>query len=552
MLKTICAAIIVCLVNCAQAQNFNLKINEIIASNDNGTMDDFFEYDDWVEIFNPPGSGITNLAGYYLSDDIADLTKWQIPAVDAGVTTVLPNNFIVFWIDDDYNNMNSQGADHNAGFTLSSEGETFILTAPDGTSIIDSVTYPLMAPDISWGRTCDGCATWQYFNNVTFDDNNFEQQPLEYLYINEVQTINTSTYDDPQHEFDQWFEIYNPNSVQVNLANYYIGIDGNPLQWHVPSNNPYRSVIPAGGFLLIWCDNDLADDLNHAPFTLNTSGGTITLTAPDGSTSIDAYTYGALASDVSYGRQNDGSATSILFTIPTPSVSNALFIIQPQNVVINEILPANQTDTIDNAGDNSDWFEIYNPNNFPVNLGGYYCSDDPEVRNKWKIPTDFPDSVTVPANGWLIFWADADENQGVRHAAFRLSNLGEYLSISSPDGFTLADELEWGFIAPDTSYGRITDGADTWILFTGTTPEYSNGSGTVDIQESELTPLQVFPNPAHDVVRFNTQMNIQVYSITGAVIESYSKVTSLNISHYPSGYYLLKNDEGQIVRLLKN
>ncbi len=552
MLKSIHVLVFICLFTLVEAQNLNLRINEIVASNHAGTMDDFFEYDDWVEIFNPPGSGITNLAGYYISDDVADLMKWQIPADDAGVTTVLPNNFIVFWIDNDYSNTTSQGATHNDGFTLSSDGETFLLTAPDGITIIDSVTYPVMAPDISWGRSCDGCPNWQYFNNVTFEDNNFESQPIEYLYINEVQTQNTSTYDDPQHEFEQWFEIYNPNATQVNLANYYIGVNGNPLLWHVPANNPYRSVIPAGGFLLIWCDNDLADDLNHAPFTLNTTGGTITLTAPDATTSIDTYTYGTIAENSSYGRQNDGSAVSITFAIPTPSVSNALFIIQPEDIVINEILPANQTDTIDNAGDNSDWFEIYNPNNFAVNLGGYYCSDDPEVRNKWKIPTDFPDSVTVDAHGWLLFWADADENQGVRHAGFRLSNLGEYLSISSPDGYTLADELEWGFIAPDTSFGRITDGSDTWVLFTGTTPEYSNGAGTVSISEASSTPLKVYPNPAHDFVQFNSQMNIQVFSVSGALIETHSKITRLDISSYPAGYYLVKNDEGQVVRLIKN
>ena len=179
----------------AGAQNTNLRINEILTNNQSTVMDDFFEYDDWVEIYNPPGSPITNLAGYYISDDPDTLTKWQIPAIDAGVTTVLPNNFIVLWIDDDFNNTNSQGADHNAGFVLSSEGETFLLTAPDGQTIIDSISYPEMAPDVSWGRSCDGCPQWQYFNNVTFDENNVEIQNNYLLFINEVQPINTSTYD---------------------------------------------------------------------------------------------------------------------------------------------------------------------------------------------------------------------------------------------------------------------------------------------------------------------------------------------------------------------
>jgi len=200
--KLYLSAVLIILGSALNAQNLNLRINEILTNNQTTVMDDFFEYDDWVEIYNPPGSPITNLAGYYISDDPDTLTKWQIPAIDAGVTTVLPNNFIVLWVDDDFNNMNSQGADHNAGFVLSSEGETFLLTAPDGITIIDSVSYPEMAPDVSWGRSCDGCPQWQYFNNVTFDDNNFEIQNNSLLFINEVQAINESTYDDLEGEID--------------------------------------------------------------------------------------------------------------------------------------------------------------------------------------------------------------------------------------------------------------------------------------------------------------------------------------------------------------
>ena len=176
--------ILTCFTAALHAQNLNLRINEILTNNQTIMMDDFFEYDDWIEIYNPPGSPITNLANYYISDDPDTLTKWRIPAIDAGVTTVLPNNFIVLWIDDDFNNTTSQGADHNAGFVLNSEGETFLLTAPDGVTIIDSVSYPEMAPDVSWGRSCDGCPQWQYFNNVTFDDNNMEVQNND-LRVNE-------------------------------------------------------------------------------------------------------------------------------------------------------------------------------------------------------------------------------------------------------------------------------------------------------------------------------------------------------------------------------
>ena len=552
MMKTIYTALILLqITTMIQAQNMSLKINEIITSNQNGQLDDFFEHEDWVEIYNPPGNPITNLAGYYISDDATNLIKWQIPADDAGVTTMLPNAFIVLWIDNDYNNAVSQGPLHNDGFGLNSDGETFLLTAPDGITVIDSISYPIMAPDVSYGRTCDGCPTWQYFNNVTYKAPNAEFLTNNTLFINEVQTVNTSTYDDPQHEYDQWFEIYNPNTFQVNIAGYYLSVNGIPTQWQVPSTNPYRTVIAAGGFGLIWCDFDVADDAHHAPFPLATSGGTIVLTGPVGGTTIDSYTYGVIAENQSWGRQNDGSSTSITFNIPTPTVSNSLFIIQPQNLYINEVLSANQNDTLDNFNQLEDWFEVYNPNNFPVNLAGYHFSDDPERRSKWMVPTTFPDSVTVPAHGWLLFWADVQQNQGVRHAGIRLSNNSEYLSLASPDGFTLADEIEWGYIAPDTSYGRSIDGGPNWILFVGTTPEYSNNAGMINITETELAALHVYPNPAHDFIQFGERMNIAVYTITGTLIEKHNNISNLNMSAFAAGIYIVRNDRGQTVRISK-
>jgi large repetitive protein len=551
MKKLLPVLVLALICTATRAQNMNLKINEILPSNQAIQFDDFFEYDDWVEIYNPPGNPITNLAGYYISDDPDTLDKWQIPATDPSVTTILPNNFLILWVDDDFYNNTSQGADHNAWFTLSSEGETFLLTAPDGVTIIDSISYPETATDISYGRVCDGCDQWQYFNNVTFDDNNFEEQPNDLLFINEVQTQNVTAHDDPQYEFDQWFEIFNPNDHQVNVANYYLSVNGNPLQWQVPGTRPARTVIPAGGFLLIWCDNDVADDVNHAPFTLPVSGGTITITAPDGTTSVDTYTYGEIPVDLSYGRQSDGSSSSIIFSTPTPSVTNQLVIIQPQNLYINEILTANQNGLTDNVGELEDWIEIYNPNNFDVNIGGYYLTDDQEVRNKWLIPTTFSDSVTVPANGWLLFWADNDEEQGVLHTNFRLSNNGEYLGLTGPDGFTLADEIDWGYIAPDTSIGRLTDGNEQWILFIESTPEASNNEGTINVRESIQSELRAFPNPANENIYFSKTINLTVYSLQGQLVGSYNNVNQLELSQWAPGIYLLRDDSGNVLRIQK-
>jgi hypothetical protein len=532
------------------SQNLNLRVNEIMAANRAGQFDEFLEFDDWVEIYNPAGSPITNLAGYYISDDPDSLDKWMIPSTDPGLTTILPNGFLALWIDNDFNNLNSQGANHNAGFTLSADGEAFFIVAPDGTTIIDSVTFPVMADDVSYGRVCDGCSEWQYFNNVTFEASNFESQSNALLFINEVQTQNVTTYDDPQHEFDAWFEIFNPNPFQVNLANYYLSTTANPQQWRVPSSNPVRTVIPALSHLLIWCDDDVLDDVNHAPLNLPIENGVITLTGPDGITVVNSYAYSAIPTDQSFGRQSDGASSSIYFQYPTPSVTNQLIRIVPETLWLNEIMTANQTGILDSLGELEDWFEVYNPNSYDVNLSGYYFSDNPERRNKWVVSGTFPDSVTVPAQGWKLFWADGDVEQGVLHADFKLSNNGEYLSLASPDGFTLADEFEWGHINPDTSIGRIQDGAAQWVLFVQSTPEASNGGGVIRVEENHPSTWSAYPIPSSGTIHFTEPITARLYNLRGQLITSFQRSAILDASSMPAGVYLLVRDDGQTKRLV--
>jgi hypothetical protein len=529
------------------AQNFNLQINEIVTSNQTGQLDEFLEYDDWIEIYNPPGNPVTNLAGYFLSDNPDTLTKWMIPGGDPALTAVIPNGFIAFWIDNDFDNLVSQGANHTAGFKLSSDGEMLILTAPDSVSIIDSVSFPEMADDISYGRTCESCTGWQYFNHVTFEAPNQEVLQNHLLFFNEIQIQNASTYDDAQHEFDPWIEIFNPNPFQVNLAGYSIVADNN-TPWTISNERPASSIIPAQGFALIWCDSDTTDDITHVPITLVNSGS-LQLLGPVNSEVIDSYTYPVTSVNESYGRSNDGSSQSQTFTIPTPTVTNQLVIISPEDIVINEILTANQNDSIDEFGELEDWIELYNPNEYPVNVAGYYLSDNHDRRNKWMIPTLYPDSTVIPSMGFLLFWADDDENQGVRHTGFKLKNNGEYLCIASPDGYTLADEIEWGYIAPDTSFGRSFDASPEWILFPSPTPNATNGNA---IAVNEIIPdgLKVYPNPVRDRIYLSNTSSVVVFNLVGEKVYSNNSASQIDVSAWPLGWYMLRVGEQGVYKII--
>src|SRR5262245_34549156 len=54
-------------------------INEFLASNTKGIIDENGDHSDWIELKNT-GAAAADLTGWYLTDDAASLTKWQLPA----------------------------------------------------------------------------------------------------------------------------------------------------------------------------------------------------------------------------------------------------------------------------------------------------------------------------------------------------------------------------------------------------------------------------------------------------------------------------------------
>jgi len=130
-------------------------INEVMASNRTTLADSQGEFDDWVEIFNPEG-GDLSLGGFFVSDDSGDPTKWQL---NDGLV-VPAGGYLLLWLDDD----TADGNDH-LPFQLAAEGEEFLLTAPDGLTILDQVTMPGQHADISYGRSGDHGGQFRYLVN---------------------------------------------------------------------------------------------------------------------------------------------------------------------------------------------------------------------------------------------------------------------------------------------------------------------------------------------------------------------------------------------------
>ena len=155
-----------------------------------------------------------------------------------------------------------------------------------------------------------------------------EHQPLSYevaplgslLVVNEFVAKNGTGIVDEEGKNEDWVELYNGSASDINLEGYFLTDDlGTPDKWAFPN-----VVIPAGGFLLVWCDEDLDDGPLHADIKLSTGGESIGLFSPasDGMQQLDAYTFGPQTEDVSEGRAVDGGSDWVFFQAPTPGQSN--------------------------------------------------------------------------------------------------------------------------------------------------------------------------------------------------------------------------------------
>lgn len=501
---------------------------------------------DWIELYNASASPV-DLAGFYLSDDELNLTAFQFPSGQADITTIPAMGHLIVWADNDI----TDGPLH-ANFRLSSNGESLFLTAANGSTILDMVDFSLQQTDISYGRESDGASNWVFFNNTTPGAPNSEVQPaIAYVFINEVMAFNLTNITDNFDEHEPWIEIYNPNAYQVNLANYYLGTPGNPTAFQIPADFPALTTVDADGFLLFWMDNETSQGQNHANFELTIAGASIVLTAPNGTTTINTYNYPEANLDTSWGRNSDGGLGSHEFDIPTPRVTNSLVIIEPAELYINEVLAANQTGILDDAGQMEDWVEIYNPNPFAVDLGGYYLTDNSENPMKWMVPDNIPSETTIPAESWFLLWADEDGLQGPAHMSFRLNNQGEDLRLYGPDGFSLADRVVFGYIAPDQSYGRISDGAEEWVHFVGTTPDASNNGGVTEIQTlNSNNPLMVYPNPSNGQFSLNNSSKFNLFDLQGRLVfQSQQRTNFVDLSYLPAGQYVLQSSEAENIRI---
>jgi len=364
----------------------------------------------------------------------------------------------------------------------------------------------------------------QRFISITEQFNEFEiPDRISGLYINEFLANNESIIRDEFDEYEDWIEIYNANDFPINMRGLFLSDDPSmPDKWKFPD-----AEIPANGYLLVWADDETEQGSLHANFKLDSNSEFIGLYGINGVLAIDSLSYGYQETDISYGRLPDGGDEWEHFIFPSPLSANILEL--ADGLFINEFMAVNESTIFDENGEYDDWIEIYNKNIYDFDLSGLSLTDNSEIPGKWQ----FPD-VTIPANGFLLIWADDDEEQGELHTNFKLSSEGEIILLYDIDGTTLLDSIEFGVQQADISYGRIEDGYEEWQYFIESSPGESNNENTDIDDEFQNTEkpglIGNYPNPftSSTTISFyltteNTEnTDISIYNIKGQKIRQLS------------------------------
>jgi hypothetical protein len=284
------------------------------------------------------------------------------------------------------------------------------------------------------------------------------------LWLNEVLPANVAGPADNAGDRDPFIEIVNTGPVAVALGGLFLSDNvTNLTQWPFPDGLS----IPAGGVLTVWADGEPAEStpsITHTNFRLNPTNGVVALARRQGTANapavLDYLSWDRLPPGRAFGSVPDGEPRTrrILFN-PTPGSTNDPA--TPRvDVWINEFMAQNTRSIADPAdGHFDDWFELHNAGTQPVDLAGYYLTDNltNSLASMFRIPGGYP----IPPGGFLLVWADNEtaQNQPTNsglHVAFALSRSGEQVGLFDPSG-NLVDGLSFATQAPDVSMGRFPD-----------------------------------------------------------------------------------------------
>jgi len=442
-----------------------LVINEVLASNTGvpeAPSGGAPRTPDWVELYNGT-TNVIDLADFSLTDDTLASRKF----VFSNNTQIAAGGYLRVRCDDGLPATNS-----NTGFGLrAAGGAVYLFHSPaNGGGLIDAIVYGVQTPNLSIGRVPSGSANW-VLNTPTPDAENNAVPTLgsiDNLKVNEWMA-------DPASG-DDWFEIYNPDSLPVALGGLYLTDDLNNRTKHPIAA---LSFIGTGtnAYLQFHADGNTGAGADHTSFSLRAAGEAVGISTSAGAL-IDGVTFGQQTTGVSQGRFADGTANIVSFaTTASPGAANWL---RMTDIVINEVL-THTDEPLEDA------IELRNLTGAAIDVGGWWLSDDDAELRKFQIPG----GTMVPANGFVVIYEVAFTNAETTAIPFALSSQGDEVVLSAATNNSLTGyraRVDFGAAANGVSFGRYvtSDARDEFVAMSahtfgvsdpGSVTEFRAGTG---------------------------------------------------------------------------
>lgn len=335
-------------------QSPNIKFNEIYP---NPVGDD--SGNEQIELVNVGGDTV-NVGGWWLADSGGlKSSSFQLPSL-----ILAPGGVVALTVP-------------KGTFALNnSSGDTANLYFADKT-LADSVSYSDSAPEGQSYQKINGAWLWgtpslgvANVAPVTTATSNVASSSSG-IFISEL-FPNPVSSDDGK----EWVELYNSTSGSVSVKNYLLDDNATPSANALIIGN---QEIPANGYVVINIPED--------SFDLTNTSDKIYLFNP-AKQIIDSVNYTNAPEGQSYSKLSNGQWQ---FTPPTPGAAN-LAQLPSYQLMINELLPKP-------AGNEDEFLELYNATSTAVNLKNFVLA----IGTKTKT---FTDDTIVPANGYLVLYAD--------------------------------------------------------------------------------------------------------------------------------------------------
>ena len=144
-------------------------INEYSAANYDTFQDNYGEYEDWIELYNPTANPV-DLNGWYLSDKSSNPLKWQFSA-----SFIIPANNVVLIYCSGRDEILGGNAHTNFKITQTKGNEVLVLSDPSGLFSDSIIVYPNQKSH-SRGRITNGSPNWGVFVTATPGNTNLNAQ----------------------------------------------------------------------------------------------------------------------------------------------------------------------------------------------------------------------------------------------------------------------------------------------------------------------------------------------------------------------------------------